>query len=159
MLSMLAPKGCAVSYRLDLLKWLHKSTIKTKRLQTFVGVQLLYFLNAALTKFSILLLLYRIFGLKKRFRQAVWISGLVVITYWLSCSMVAIMGCIPVEKNWNESTPGTCVDRISFLRWNGICNLLIDLLILCLPIPMLWRLELPLRRKVEMTGTFALGLL
>lgn len=73
--------------------------------------------------------------------------------------MLAILGCIPVDKTWTISTPGTCIDRISFFRWNGICNLLLDLLILYVPIPIIWRLELPLRQKWEMTGTFALGLL
>ena len=128
-------------------------------LQTFVGIQTLYFLNAVLTKVSLLLLYYRIFGVVKKFRIAIYVSLFIVVAYWIPCTIIAFLGCTPFERNWNKTIPGSCVDLVTFFRWNGICNLLIDFLILLLPLPMVWTLNIPVRQRLELTGIFALGLL
>ena len=128
-------------------------------LQAFVGVQTLYFLNAALTKTSLLLLYYRIFGVVKRYRLALWISAFIVLGYWIATTILAFLGCIPFAYNWDKNVPGRCVNLVGFFRWNGICNLLIDFLILLLPLPMVWRLNVASRQKLELSGIFLLGLL
>ena len=131
----------------------------TNIIQVFQGIQCLYYLNIALTKISILLLYYRIFGICKKYQIAIILSGFVVICYWIPCTTLAFMGCSPIENNWNHLAPGHCVDILDFLRWNGICNLIINLLILSLPIPMVWHLRASTRKKVAISGIFALGFL
>ena len=127
--------------------------------KAFVGIQALYFLNAALTKTSLLLLYYRIFGVAKRFRYALWISAFLVLGYWTAMTILAFLGCTPFARNWNKAIPGSCVNLVAFFRWNGISNLLIDFLILLLPLPMVWRLNVGTRQKLELSGIFLLGLL
>lgn len=127
--------------------------------QAFVGIQTSYFLNAMLTKVSLLFLYYRIFGVVTKFRVALWISAFIVIGFWIPCTILAFLGCQPFERNWDKSIPGSCVDLYSFFRYNGIANLAIDFLILLLPLPMVWRLKAPVRQRIELTGIFALGLL
>lgn len=127
--------------------------------QAFVGVQVLYFLNAVLTKTSLLLLYYRIFGVAKSFRYALWTTGGIVLGYWIATTILAFLGCTPFARNWNKTIPGHCVNLVMFFRWNGICNLIIDVLILLLPLPMVWRLRVPSRQRLELSGIFLLGLL
>jgi len=122
-------------------------------------VQVLYFSNAVLTKMSLLFLYQRIFGVIRPFRIALFISGFCVMGYWIACTVLAFTGCHPVTKNWDKTVPGGCVDLIAFFRWNGICNLLIDFLILCLPMPMVWRLRITVKQKIVLSAMFALGLL
>jgi len=128
-------------------------------IQAFVGIQTLYFLNAAVTKISILLLYYRLFGVVQKFRWALWGTSFVVLGYWIACTILAFLGCDPFARNWNKKISGTCVNLVKFFIWNGISNLLIDFLILLLPIPIVWRLSAPTRQKLELSSIFLFGLL
>ncbi|KAJ5594067.1 uncharacterized protein N7459_000275 [Penicillium hispanicum] len=125
--------------------------------KSFLAVQILYFANSVVTKASLLLLYYRIFGVVKTFCWALWITGSLVITYFVTCTIVSIAGCHPVSKFWDEQLPGTCIDEVAFFRWNGVGNMLLDALILCLPYPIAWRLQTSLRQKLFFTGIFLLG--
>ncbi|KAI4253431.1 MAG: hypothetical protein LQ352_003697 [Teloschistes flavicans] len=127
--------------------------------KAFVGVQTLYFLNATLTKVSLLLLYHRIFGVVKKFRLALWLAAFLVVAWWIATTILAFLGCTPFAYNWDKKIKGQCVDLVMFFRWNGICNLVLDFLILLLPLPMVWRLSISARQKVELSGMFLLGLL
>lgn len=118
-----------------------------------------YFTNGVLIKASVLLLYYRIFGTVKAFRRAVWACGRLVIGYYIACTIVALAGCSPpaISRAWDLSIPGTCMDIITFFRWDGVANMLLDILVLCLPYPMAWRLQTTLRQKWILTGIFLLG--
>ncbi|KAJ5220027.1 hypothetical protein N7468_009231 [Penicillium chermesinum] len=122
-----------------------------------MATQIIYFFNSVLTKSSFLLLYYRIFGVVQYFRWVLYASAFLVIAYFVACTLAAIFGCWPVAKFWNPSLPGHCVDEVSFFRWSGIANILLDVLILCLPYPMAWRLQTTLRQKLTLSGLFLLG--
>ncbi|KAJ5372315.1 hypothetical protein N7517_004321 [Penicillium concentricum] len=124
---------------------------------SFMAVQLLYFTNAVITKASLLFLFYRIFGVVRSFRWILWASGFLVVAYFIVCSVVSIVGCSPVSKAWNTNEPGHCIDELSFFRWNGVGNMFLDFLVLCLPIPMAWRVNTTTRQKYILTGIFLLG--
>ena len=124
-----------------------------------MAIQVLYFSNAVLTKLSLLLLYRRIFGVVKNFRYALWVSAFLVLGYWIACTVLAFAGCTPFARNYDKTVPGTCVNLIDFFRWNGICNLLIDFLILLLPIPMVWQLKIAIKQKLVLSAIFGLGVL
>lgn len=66
--------------------------------------------------------------------------------------------CRPVSYNWDKTVPsGHCTnEQLAFLL-AGIMNFLIDVLVVVLPIPMLWRLQMPLSVKLGLLGMFGLG--
>ncbi|KAJ5520418.1 hypothetical protein N7463_000871 [Penicillium fimorum] len=125
--------------------------------KSFMAVQLLYFTNAVITKISLLLLFYRIFGIVRSFRRALWASGFLVVAYFITCSVTSIVGCSPVSKAWNTGGPGHCIDEVAFFRWNGVGNMFLDFLVLCLPIPMAWQVKTTTRQKCILTLIFLLG--
>ncbi|KAL4897648.1 hypothetical protein BDV59DRAFT_190567 [Aspergillus ambiguus] len=125
--------------------------------KSFLAVQLLYFTNAVFTKASLLLLYQRIFGVVTRFLWALRITGFLVTAYWIACSIVAVAGCSPVSYFWNKDQPGSCIDETNFFRWNGIANIFLDFLVLCVPFPMLWYIKTSLRQKFLLSGIFLLG--
>ena len=131
--------------------------VLTQDMQAFIGIQVLYYLNATLTKTSILLFFHRIFGIIRKFRHALWLSAFIVVAYWIATTTLTFMGCTPFAKNWDMKHPGHCVNLVSFFRWSGICNMLIDVLILFLPLPVVWRLNMPIRQRLELSGIFLLG--
>ncbi|KAL4810186.1 hypothetical protein BDV18DRAFT_54216 [Aspergillus unguis] len=129
--------------------------------KSFMAIQLVYFTNAVLTKSSFLLLYQRIFGIVKTFRYALAVSWFLIIGYFVSCVIASIVGCSPVSYLWGRfrhpSEPGSCFNEIAFFRWNGFANMALDILILFLPLPMVWRMRLDTRRKVLLTGVFLMG--
>lgn len=95
----------------------------------------------------------------KVFRYWLWGTGFIVWSFWLACTILAFLGCTPVARNWDKTIAGHCVDLVAFFRWNGICNLVLDVLILLLPLPMVWRLNISVRQRLELSGVFLLGIL
>lgn len=125
--------------------------------QSFLAVQILYFSDAVITKTSLLLLYYRLFGSVRKFRIAVRIAGAVVSGYFMACVITSVAGCQPVSYFWYKNQPGKCLDEVNFFRWNGVANMLTDVMILCLPGPMVWGLQMARRQKLVLIGIFLLG--
>ncbi|MCJ1473366.1 hypothetical protein MMC13_002017 [Lambiella insularis] len=70
-----------------------------------------------------------------------------------------LFNCVPVEFFWNRELPGggTCIDLLQFAYGNGITNLLLDAMVLSLPFPMLWRLQMDAKTKISLCLIFTLG--
>ncbi|KAM0793996.1 hypothetical protein BDR22DRAFT_877109 [Usnea florida] len=119
----------------------------------------LWLATAAATKASLLLLYYRLFSPSKRFRLAVRIGAVVVFCQWFSLTLVTIFQCRPVKAFWNHDVPGAkCINLPRFTIVSGVLNLLTDVLILCLPGPMVWSLNTTVAQKITLTGIFLLGI-
>ncbi|KAL2800951.1 hypothetical protein BJX66DRAFT_104232 [Aspergillus keveii] len=129
--------------------------------KSFIAIQLIYFTNAVLTKSSLLLLYQRIFGIVRPFRIALAISWFLIISYFIACAIASIAGCLPVSYVWTRYDtppgPGSCFNEVAFFRWNGIANMLLDILMLLLPLPMVWRMRMSRRRRLLLTGIFGMG--
>lgn len=52
---------------------------------------------------------------------------------------------------------GHCGDQIALYMTGGIFNLILDVTVVVLPMPMLWGLQMPRGKKVALTGVFGLG--
>ena len=53
--------------------------------------------------------------------------------------------------------PGVCGSNVEGVLATSAINLSVDLIIIILPMPMIWRLQMATRRKVAITITFGLG--
>ena len=65
--------------------------------------------------------------------------------------------CRPFAYFWDKSVRGVCGNEVITYLTAGIFNLLVDVIIVVLPMPMLWRLQLPWTKKLALTGIFGLG--
>ncbi len=83
-----------------------------------------------------------------------------MILYFFVNIFIAIFKCRPVEFYWDRSIKGgSCMDETPFYRWNGVANLLIDFMVWCLTLPVIWRLKLSARQKLSLSTVFFLGIL
>jgi hypothetical protein len=123
----------------------------------FLAIQASYFTTAALIKTAILLFYKRTFGIYRYFRYAVYIMLFLTASYLAICILTSLLGCRPISYFWNKDQPGWCFNETQFFRWNGVANLLLDVLVLLLPLPMIWRLQLTIGKKLALTGIFTLG--
>lgn len=66
--------------------------------------------------------------------------------------------CTPVFYLWDRSIPGGyCMNFIAFAMFTAIFNIVIDVLILALPVPIVWQLHLETSKKIGVLGLFMLG--
>ena len=78
-------------------------------------------------------------------------------SYTLAYNLVAIFQCVPVKASWDTSIHGTCVDLATEYFVAGITNVLTDIIILVLPIPLVWQLQVSVQKRWLIYGTFMLG--
>ncbi|KAF3028531.1 hypothetical protein E8E15_008997 [Penicillium rubens] len=122
----------------------------------FFANEISYTLLVPTIKVSILLLYRRIFSVPK-FQLASLLAGGLVLAWCLAVFITVLVQCRPISFNWNKNQSGTCISAKSFFFGNAISNLLIDVIILALPIPMVLQLQLRLSQKLTILGIFLLG--
>ncbi|KAI0199737.1 hypothetical protein F4808DRAFT_431900 [Astrocystis sublimbata] len=111
-------------------------------------------------KLSALLFYRRLFSASKSFRITHGLTFGLVIVYIVYKFPLELVSCIPTRKNWEPDLPGHCLeDSTAFvlLLVGLIQDVITDLIILLLPIPILNGLEIPRKKKFTFVGAFVLG--
>ena len=93
----------------------------------------------------------------KWFVRSAYTIMFVSISYGIAVLMEAVVLCRPIAYAWDKSIEGTCGNATKAYEAVGILNLFIDIAIIILPMPSLWRLQLPFAKKVGLTAIFGIG--
>ncbi|CAD6572283.1 MAG: hypothetical protein ASARMPRED_005221 [Alectoria sarmentosa] len=121
----------------------------------------LYFTTNATIKISLLLLYYRLFFPSRPFRIALYNTAIIVVAWWIAVLFADIFQCVPVNAFWDNGIKNVktarCMSTVHFSIGTGVINLVTDVMVLCLPIPMVWSLRTNRTQKIAMTGIFLLG--
>jgi len=69
--------------------------------------------------------------------------------------------CTPVTLSLqNPYSPEVhCIDHIAVYYGSAGSDTILDLIILVIPWPFIWKLQMPVRHKLAVTGIFLLGIL
>lgn len=121
----------------------------------------LYSLILFFAKLALFLLYYRLFAHNRWTRIAIYL-GITLNGLFYVASVVAMMVlCIPRRgESWTSITYTTrCVHSKAMNDVFGIFGLLSDLYIFILPLPILFRLQMSLRKKLGITAIFLTGLM
>ena len=114
--------------------------------------------SMAFVKISIVIFIRRLFG---SIRAYVIISNCLVgfiATWALAALLTNIFQCTPVQYYYNKDLDGHCMSgQVQFFQAMGSIALVEDVIILCLPIPVFWRLQINSRQKIGLTLVFSLG--
>ena len=85
------------------------------------------------------------------------VMSCIILIYFVETIFMIIM-CLPREKIWNKLEPGGhCFNAHVAYMATGIFNVLSDFAILILPMVPIWKLQLPMRKKIMMLAVFATG--
>ena len=121
---------------------------------------LLLILNSlaiAFPKLSILALYLRIF-FEKRYRISTWVLATIISGTAVAMSLTAIFQCSPIPYAWDKSIQGgTCINVALFYVYYGLPNIITDVAILLLPLPMIFKLHTNQSQKVGLSILFLLG--
>ncbi|KAI1828276.1 hypothetical protein F4861DRAFT_174432 [Xylaria intraflava] len=126
--------------------------------KSFYLMQITYKTSINLTKSSILLLYLRIFGGVKWFRWTCCCVLALVASYCIAAILATVFQCIPVVAAFDKTiTNKTCVNNGHFWFANAGFSILTDVVILVIPMPLVYALQIPRVQKIALVLVFALG--
>lgn len=135
----------------------HQLRSSNSLVQITLADMVIYNVSVGLTKISILLFYRRIFFINKTFLFCNW----VVTGLSAGACIAAVSGLIfssdPVDAQWKFWEPSTTIHNKSFWIAMGAVNILLDVTILILPQPVVWRLKQTRRCRIMLSLVFSLG--
>lgn len=120
---------------------------------------IIYFTITSSTKLSILLMYNRLFSVDGLFRLLNLVLCGLLLCFWIGCTVATLTNCVPMKYIWINSLadPRYCFNFNIFWLSSGICETLIDILVLFLPIKVVFGMQLGIRQKVAVMSVFLLG--
>lgn len=116
----------------------------------------MYNVTLPVIKMSILSLYGRIFP-QERFNSILLVLGAFVIAYSLATVFADIFQCVPISSLWDATEPTFCMNYPALIISTGVVNTVTDIIMLSLPMPLLWKLQLSTTKKKLITGLFLMG--
>ncbi|KAI7239764.1 hypothetical protein KC330_g1713 [Hortaea werneckii] len=117
----------------------------------------IYVIAVSFTKLSIVMFYKRVFQIPK----LAWYLVAVVLMYPITVVIVICNSCKPLEFFWTQYTDpqatGSCIDISTFFFANGIWAACIDVGLLIVPVPLVWKLQMHLRKRLAVVGVFLLA--
>ncbi|KAF3172517.1 hypothetical protein TWF225_005183 [Orbilia oligospora] len=133
-------------------------------LQWLWGCELLYPIALFLVRNSLLIFYWSLVPSRSSAVRAHLIFRNAVIVFFfvnLACVSVSlgtiIFQCKPIAY-WNDPIGAECIDRSASFIAGGILIIITDVMTLLLPVPIIWKLKLPVRSRLGVIGIFSLGL-
>ncbi|KAK6207902.1 integral membrane protein [Colletotrichum tabaci] len=123
---------------------------------TFVTAPVFMLCNG-FTKLS-LLTFYLHISPQKWFRVAVW-TVIVVVSLYTGCiAILMLFHCSPIRKAFDfHVTGGTCLNVGVLYMATAVSNIVTDVMLFVLPIPMIFNLRMKLAQKISAVLIFAIG--
>ncbi|KAJ5892609.1 hypothetical protein N7504_009300 [Penicillium tannophilum] len=119
---------------------------------------ILYCPMALFVKVALLSILTRIF---KPYRGKVYfIYGFLacLVTYYTVALIVKIRMCGPIPRYWlGDEVEGSCLDQTAALIADSVISVVSDIIILILPLPLTWSLQMSRNRKLRVIGILSAG--
>ncbi len=129
--------------------------------QVTFALELTYNFCQLAIKASLLFLYKTVLTLEnRRFRIAWYAVAFCVITLYTASILATVFQCIPTSYGWERlyaKMEGHCVNRKAEAITTAVLSTLSDMSLLILPIPIVWGLQMPLKRKLGLLGIFLLG--
>ena len=125
--------------------------------------EILWAVSLCATKISILLFYRRLFpreNTSASWRICHWALLALTVVLCLISVFASAFQCTPYDYPWTFGIPNPnahCIDFIALARFTASGNIVTDVLILCLPIPIVWNLHLQRSKKFGVMGLFLLG--
>lgn len=119
-------------------------------------VQTSYTLAFAVVNVTVLILYVRIFPLKTLHKVCYGIGSFSVV-WCVVNEIVLFVQCIPVPKFWNPEIEGHCINQNILYSVAGFICLMNILVVYCVPLPVIMRLQINRSRKWAYAIAFTIG--
>jgi hypothetical protein len=93
-------------------------------------------------------------------RSAAYSVYAIVVLYFIAHMALLLRICKPIALQWDPTRGGGhCGDITKQEISSAVMNMILDLFIVLLPMPILWNLRISTKKKVAIGGILSLGLL
>ncbi|TVY50486.1 hypothetical protein LCER1_G008140 [Lachnellula cervina] len=116
-----------------------------------------YSASAMFIKLSLLSFYLRLLPNNNYSRSIVYAMITVSVVLGVGSILAAALQCIPIASLWNATIKGKCINVNLFYFANAAVNIITDAIIYCMPIPTLWRLQLPMIQRIGLCALLGLG--
>ena len=114
--------------------------------------------SVTMPKYSALWFYVRVFGTNARyFRVSLLATGALVTACMMFGLMTSILECVPFRKAWLPTVPGHCLDNYTMIFIFSLLSVVVDVLIMLLPLPVLWRLHAGRSQRLSLISLFFCG--
>lgn len=110
-------------------------------------------------KLAVLLFYYRAFAIP-RFRRLLIEIGIACAFIMVLTNLVYVFQCRPIHYAWDSvegKIQGHCYNVVAFFIGTGSVNVLLNVIIFLLPVPLVWRLRTTLRQRIILFAIFTLA--
>lgn len=148
---------CGIGRHLDVLIELEPRLLARWAKWAYATEQV-YCVSVAFPKLSILASYLRVFT-EKPYRVAVYVIGLITSLNAIVGVIVSLAACRPFSARWHSDGSGLskCIDFGLYYRWIGFPNIITDVAILLLPLPVIWTLQISRNQKYGLSLVFLTG--
>lgn len=134
------------------------SQLMCMQFQLVLVAAVIYVLALAFAKLSLIILYHRIISTKPMYKFALYVVTAIVCGYSIAIVFALIFACSPIQKNWDASiTRGHCIDRDGLYIATAVTNIITDLALIILPIPVVFTLQMPRIQKLGLLMLFVIG--
>ncbi|KIX01296.1 uncharacterized protein Z518_09021 [Rhinocladiella mackenziei CBS 650.93] len=139
--------------------WAVKFDHINKVFQLLYVAEIFYMAAEVFVQLSLLAFYLRVFGTRE-FQGAVFVLMGVAICFGIANTFTMVSQCTPVPffwQGWAGETKGKCIN-INLFSWiRAGVEIAIDVAILSLPIPMLLKLQMRWKKKIQVVMMFSVG--
>jgi hypothetical protein len=118
-----------------------------------------HFYDCALVfvKLGILAFYHRVFVVPL-FLKIVTATAAFVIAWGIGITVALALACRPIEAYWDASVEGYCLNLVQFTYFTNITNMITDVWIFLMPVPVIWHLQLQTKKKLLLCFIFSIGI-
>lgn len=126
-----------------------------------LGLEMSYSVIIFFVKLSLFLLYLSIFSTDRRTKLFIYVGITAIFVAYTGTFIAFGIMCLPSPgETWQSAALATqCTDSQEVGYFQGAFNVVSDFYILIIPIPVVWRLQMPLRRKIGILLIFLTGFL
>lgn len=117
---------------------------------------IIYVWTGAFAKFALLVFYYKL-SPQKWFRLSVIVAVVIIIGSSTGIFFSLVFACKPIAMNWDIMVPGECINRTALYIATAVANIIGDILVFMLPIPIVIHLKIPFRQKIGLMFIFSVG--
>lgn len=121
----------------------------------------IYSLTMLFAKAALFLLYYQVFSLDRWTKLAIYIGISITCVFYLALGVANLVLCIPKRnESWTSTSYVERCYRTEVMGdIQGVFGLVSDLYIFVLPLPVLYRLHMSVKKKIGVTAVFLTGLM
>ncbi|KAM5344187.1 hypothetical protein ACJ41O_012724 [Fusarium nematophilum] len=118
----------------------------------------IFYAPMALTvKLALVFIIIRVFGsVYKKTTRGIYVFVGIIVAYYVSGVFIKIFICWPISAYWRGETD-KCLDQSAIITADAIISVISDLVILLLPTPLTWSLQLSRRKRLRVIGILCAG--